>query len=138
MSTAKKPPVWGKKAGRGHSVRLLLAKPYLGVRQDLPPALFVMPGGELIKRRAGTPGKNCKEVLASSQFRVLINSHEKQTSWSCSGTFQFVQEKESLESCSPTWECWWAVWCDSNPVHSLAYANHHLPAWFVSAFLMVF
>lgn len=47
------------------------------VRQELLPALFIIPGGELIKRRAWRPGKNCKEVLASSQFRVLINSHEK-------------------------------------------------------------
>lgn len=73
MSTAKKPPVWGKKDGKGHSVRLLLAKPYLGVRQELQPAFFILPG-ELIKRRPGHQERAARRswLALTSEFSLTV------------------------------------------------------------------
>lgn len=51
------------------------------IGQKMFPALFAMLGGDL-KKWEGLkgPGKESKEVLAGSQFRVFINNHEEQTS----------------------------------------------------------
>lgn len=77
---------WSRKGDRGFSVWVSWKSVNWDAGQGMLPTLFVMLGGDLTEWKGPWgPGRESKEL--SSQFRVLINSHQEQTSWLCSESF---------------------------------------------------
>ena len=125
---------WSWKDDRGPSVWVSWKRINWDVDQEMLPTLFVMLGGDLTQwKEPRGPGKESKEVLAGSQLRVLISSHQEQTCWLCSEKLPIcvrerITEKVLLEISCHAWACQQVGCYDSKSDYRLAHINHHVPS----------